>query len=295
MSIGVRLVLVFASACLSAWLSFPAGAAPTKDPIERRVLIDGKAAEGWVAVESTLTPATVDGVNALLFRVPVDWHAGEPEYPVGWPRMQTEFSQPQGDWGSWDEVRLRLLARSSAGGFPYRPFGITIRSDDQRGWEEDVESLTAGQWQDISFDLHELPFRDRVRGAGLFISEDKYTDGTVLEFYIARLELLRYTAPMLIESRPITDLSFADAELLAVYVKLAGVAKGETVPVELRLTRGEEAIAAHRTPALAGETRLSLPLPPHLAPGDYTISAAVRGRTLSASVRLITSPWQETD
>jgi hypothetical protein len=293
MKMGLRLLPLLAPAGLAAWLSLTALAAPPREPIETRVLIDGKTTGGWQAVESALTTSRVDGMKVLLFRGPVDWHAGEPDYPIGWPRIATSLPPDQGDWRGWDQIRLRVLPRTGAGSFPYWPLGITIQSGEKGGWEKDVQALQSGEWQDVIFDLCDLPFPDRVRHVGIFISEDKYADGTMLEFSIARLELLRYTAPTLVDFRPITDLAFADAKALAARVKLAGVPQGKTVPTELRLMRGKQVVATRRAPTPAGEMQLFLPLPAHLSPGDYTISATSGGRTLSSRIRLIASPWQE--
>jgi len=114
MKMGLRLLPLLAPAGLAAWLSLTALAAPPREPIETRVLIDGKTTGGWQAVESALTTSRVDGMKVLLFRGPVDWHAGEPDYPIGWPRIATSLPPDQGDWRGWDQIRLRVLPRTCA-------------------------------------------------------------------------------------------------------------------------------------------------------------------------------------
>ena len=264
-------------------------AAPAPQGVESRVLMNTEWAVGWQAVESTLTPAP----GGRLFRVPVDWKTGEVNYPIGWPRLEYTVPEGEGDWRRWEEVRVRLLPRSSAGSFPFRPLGMTLRSGERGGWEKEVPVLRAGEWQEVSFDLRDLAFPDRVRGMGLFISEDMYADGTVLEFLIARVELARHLAPVLLEMQPVSGLGFAGTKSLAIRVKLAGVAPGRSAPVALTLARGAKTVAARRSMGAAGEQQLFLPLPARLPPGDYRVSATVGTSTRSATLRLLASPWQE--
>src|SRR5574340_942618 len=261
MRLGHRLSLL-ALAALCAVL--PALAAPSG--LETRLLLDGQSVGAWQAVESTLTPAAVQGESALLFRVPVDWHGGEPNYPIGWPRIQRALPAADRDWRGWDQLRLRVLGRSSAGRFPFRPFGPTISSGDRGGWERDVPELKADTWQDITLDLRDLPSPERVESQGLYISEDKYPDGTVLEFYLSRLELVRYTDPTLVEFAPVAAVASADEKSLPVRVKLDGLPRGQRPSVGLALLQGRKVLASTSTGAPAGETRLSLPLARSLPP-----------------------------
>lgn len=261
---------------------------------ERRALIDGRQVGEWRAEEATLAPSTVEGEPVLLFTVPVDWHAGEERYPVGWPRISLTVPPDQRDWRGWEQLRLRVLAHSSAGSLPFRPLGITIRSGTQRiSWEDEVPALPVGQWREFTFDLRKLPDPSDVRAVGVYISEDKYADKTTLEFAIARLELVRYSQPTLVDLKPLAGIAFADANALPLQVTLLGLRGGATAPVELRLLRDGAAVTARQAQAGEGETPLSLALPADLSPGEYTLSGMAGGRTLSAPVKLVMSPWQE--
>jgi hypothetical protein len=261
---------------------------------ERLALIDGRHVGDWQAEEATLAPSAVEGEPVLLFTVPVDWQAGEERYPVGWPRISLTLPPEQRDWRGWEQLRLRVLAHSSAGSLPFRPLGITIRGGTQRiSWEDEVPALPVGQWREFTFDVHKLPDPADVRAVGVYISEDKYADKTTLEFAIARLELVRYSQPTLVDLKPVAGVAFADAKALPAQVTLLGLRAGVAAPVELRLMRDGTAVAARQAQAGEGETSLSLALPADLSPGDYTLSGTAGGRTLSAPVRLVRSPWQE--
>ena len=108
------------------------GDTPMSDDVERLVLIDGKTVNGWEAVESTLTPAVIQGTNALLFSVPVDWSTGEPNYPIGWPRIQMSLPAEMSDWRKWEQMRLRVYALTTRDPLPYRPLGVTVSSADKQ-------------------------------------------------------------------------------------------------------------------------------------------------------------------
>lgn len=267
--------------------------APLHEGEQTRVLIDGTSALGWNAVEGTLTPTTIDGEPAMLFRIPVDWHGGEANYPVGWPRIQTNYTEEQGDWRGWDLIRLRILPRSSTGSLPFRPLGITITSQERGGWERDIPSLKYGEWQGVTFDLRDVVSPEKVRANGIFISEDKYADGTTLDFYISRLELVRYIRPTVVEFAPVASATFTDAKSLPIKIKMYGVPEGKTVPVQLALKREGKVIATSTVQVGNGETQLTLPLKKPVVPGEYSISAVVSGNARSVPIRFVTSPWQE--
>ncbi len=287
-----RLPLLLALAALCALASTPAVAQIAADDRERLVLIDGKTVDGWQATESSLSATVLDGVDAFRFALTVDWKAGEANYPIGWPRISREMRP--GDWRKWEQIHLRVLARTDRGSFPAEPLGLTISTEGHNsGWEKEAQPLQAGQWQDFTFDLRGLGNADKVSSVGVFISDASYADGTKLEFYISRLELLRYRQPTLLAFQPVARVAFADAKAIPLTVQMLGVAAGATAPVQIALMGEPGAIASHVAQAAEGETQLSLPLPELLPPGEYTLTVSVGTHSLSEGVKLIASPWQE--
>lgn len=272
----------------------PARAATTADDnVERLILIDGRTLGGWVAVESSLAPDSVAGVPALLFTVPVNWSTGEPNYPIGWPRIQLSLPVEMGDWRKWEQMRVRVYALTSRDPLPYRPLGVTVSSADRNvSWERDAVGLQTGQWSEFAFDLRDLPERDRIRSVGIFISEDAYRDGETLQFYISELELLRYTRPTLVGFDLLAAVAFADAKALPVAVKMLGLGEGETAPVALRLKEGDTLLAQAEVVVPEGVTQVSLPLPTGISPGEYRLVASSGGEERSRAVRLVSSPWE---
>jgi len=283
------LILILIAACAAA----SRGIAAAGD-VERFVLIDGESTAGWESAESTLTPAEVEGTKALLFRVQVDWKGGEPNYPIGWPRIQFRLAPGQGDWRKWEQVRVRVYGKKAGAPFPAKPLGITISSGRRNvSWERDCFGLRAGAWQEFVFDLRDAPARDNVTSLGVFISESEYSDGEGLEFYISDLELLRYTRPTLIAFHPLGNVAFADAKALAAVVDMLGVAAGATALVRIELSKDGKMVAAASAQAAEGETQVSLPLSKPVDPGAYSLTIKSGGRSLSHSVTLVASPWRE--
>jgi hypothetical protein len=287
-------VLVSSGLCLV--LALPdllLGDRSRSDNVERLVLIDGKTLNGWEAVESTLSPAAVEGTPALLFSVPVDWRAGEPNYPIGWPRIQMSVPAEMSDWRKWERMRLRVYALTSRDPLPYRPLGVTVSSADRNvSWERDAEGLRTGEWRECTFDLRDVPERGRVRSIGVFVSEDAYSDGEKLSFYISDLELLRYTRPTLVGFDLLAAVAFADAKALPVAVKMLGLGEGETAPVALRLKEGGKMLAQADVLVPKDVTQISLPLPTVIGPGQYSLVASSGGEERARAVRLVSSPWE---
>jgi len=270
------------------------GDMPKSDSVERLVLIDGKTVNGWEAIESALSPAVLEGASALLFSVPVDWSTGEPSYPIGWPRIQMSVPGEMSDWRGWDRMRMRVYALTSRDPLPYRPLGVTVSSGDRNvSWERDAEGLRAGEWREFTFDLRDIPQRDRVRSIGVFISEDAYPDGEKLSFYISDLELLRYARPTLVDFDLLASVAFVDAKGVPLAVHVLGLAEGAAEPVALRLTMGENVLSRTEARVPEGVTQISLPIPAGLSPGQYSVFVSAAGHELSRTVRLISSPWQE--
>jgi hypothetical protein len=99
----------------------------------------------------------------------------------------------QRDWRGWEQLRLRVLARSSAGALPFRPLGVTIRSGFERiSWEDEVSALPAGR-AEFSFDLRRTTQLER---RSLHWNPSPRTNARTdqLEFASRQLELIRYSA-----------------------------------------------------------------------------------------------------
>ena len=286
--LGLLLVLIAASAA-PAQISPDSG----KD-VDTLILIDGVTTDRWEAVEGTLTRAIRDGFRVARFYVPVDWTAGEPDYPVGWPRLQPSLTEDERDWTRWEQIRIVVYAETTRDALPRLPLGISINTGEQNAnWSRECEGLRKDEWGEFVFDLADLPLPDQVRSLSLYISDSEYRHGDTVTFSISRLELMRYRKPTLIGFRPVARIAFADEQVLGLTVRMLGIPTDATAPVEVLLTRGDGTLARHVTEVAQGTTRIAFPLPQGLAPATYSLVVSAAGRALSDTVQLVPSPWQK--
>jgi len=286
--LALLLILIAASAA-------PAQVSPdSSQDVDTLVFIDGATTDRWEAVEGSLTRAIRDGFRVFRFHVPVDWTAGEPDYPIGWPRLQPSLTDDERDWSGWEQIRIVLYAETTRDALPSRPFGIAVSTGEQNAnWSRECEGLRKDEWGEFVFDLADLPLPDQIRSLSLYISDSEYRHGDTVTFSISRLELVRYRKPALIGFRPVAKIAFADERVLGLTVTMLGLAPGATAPVEVLLTRGDGTLARHVTEVAQGTTRIAFPLPQGLAPATYSLVVSAAGRALSDTVELVPSPWQK--
>ena len=289
--LALLLALIAASAA-------PAQVGPDSgQDVDTLVLIDGATTNRWEAVEGTLTRAIRDGFRVFRFHVPVDWTAGEPDYPIGWPRLQpslTDDERDWSDWTGWEQIRIVVYAETTRDALPRLPLGIAASTGEQNAnWGRECEGLRRDEWGEFVFDLADLPLPDQVRSLSLYISDSEYRHGDTVTFSISQLELLRYRKPTLIGFRPVAKIAFADERVLGLIVHMLGIPPDATAPVEVFLARGDETLAKHVIEVAQGTTRIAFPLPQRLAPATYSLVISAAGRAMSDTVELVPSPWQK--
>ncbi len=261
--------------------------------VERWVLIGGRSVGEWAAVESTLSLATARGEDAFLFHVPVDWTAGEKDYPVGWPRIQMRVPDDRADWRQWEQLRLRLYVPAEGDPLPADPIGISLGTGDHHSsWGRNATGLRRGDWTEFAFELSDVPDADRVHSIGIFISESNYRHGATLRFYVSRLELVRHLKPTLVGLDSVPGVAFADAAAVSFRVKMLGVGSG-TAEIEIALRRGDATVSQTTARVVRGTTLVTLPLSSTARPGEYTLLARAGEKEISQPIRLVASPWQE--
>lgn len=261
--------------------------------VERWVLIDGRSLGEWTAAESTLSLGTAKGEDAFLFYVPVDWTAGERDYPVGWPRIHMRIPDERADWRRWEQLRLRVYAPAEGDPLPVDPIGVSLGTGDHHSsWGRNATELRRGDWMEFVFDLSDVPDADRVHSVVVFISESDYRHGDTLRFYVSKLELVRWLTPTLVGLESVPGVAFADAAAVPFGVKMLGVGSG-TAEIEIALKRGATTVSQTTARVVQGTTVVTLPLPSTARPGEYTLVARAGTKELSHPMRLVASPWQE--
>jgi hypothetical protein len=287
-------------AAVLAWLACTGAVAAGEAELERRVLMDAASAGRWSAAESTLVPSTAHtraGRAALHWHIPVDHHAGEAKYPIGWPRISYSIRQPaERNWAGWDYLEMWIHTRSSRATLPREPAGIAVYAPDKAGaFNRPLPELAIGQWAHVRIPLTQIPRHEDVRMFQLHISEARYAHGDTLDFFIDEIVLLRYARPTLLEFSARESTAFADAPSIRAHFTLAGVPPGEQAEVVCELQRDGRTMAATAAKLGRGPGQLAIDLgQTRLAPGEYQLLARVAGGgEASARVRLVESPWAE--
>jgi hypothetical protein len=234
--------------------------------------------------------------------VTVDHTAGEPRYPIGWPRISHSIpAGPSRDWSAWDALQIWIYTETSRAALPREPAVLILHNPDRAGaYVRPLSELRKGEWVEIRIPLAQIPRHRDIRLLQLSISEADYRHQDRLDFYIADLALLRYVRPVLLEFAPESAVAFADAGRLPVRFRLAGLPPGESAPVTCELRRGDRIAARSVMRAGRGPQRLVLDLEQSsktergLPPGLYELTARVAGsrRPATGRVRLVESPWE---
>jgi hypothetical protein len=296
----VNLVFLLAVGGVAA----PGAPSPPSTSMERRLLFGPETAPEWSAAEATLTeargadlPRAPAGIEAALhWHVTVDYSAGEPNYPIGWPRVNHALPEgPARDWSAWDYLGMWVYADTSRAALPEEPAALLLYTPDRTAeYDRPLAELKKGEWVEITLPLAQVPHDHDVRLLQFYLAEANYRDRDRLDLYIADLSLLRYARPTLLEFAPESAVMFADASRIPVQFRLTGIAPGESAAVSCELRRGGQVAARASLRSERGPRQAVLELGrQRLEPGDYELTAHVAGGPEARTkVRLVASPWR---
>jgi hypothetical protein len=262
--------------------------------IERLIICDGESAEGWSVTEATLEPSEQKARSgrSLLFHVPVDWQGGEANYPIGWPRCWFKVPEGARDWSKWERLRFWVYTETSRDTLPNVPLTLLLTTTGPKSnWSRDL-SLKKGEWVEIVLPLDDVPDRDQVREVKFAISESNYAHGDIVDFYIEDFELIRYTEATVVGLEPLTRVCFADEPAVPMMVEMLGLQPEATSAVKVCLMRGDKIVAEGIAQVAMGRNLVKLSLPAGLEVGDYTLGVGTGENALTASIKLVSSPWQ---
>lgn len=254
----------------------------------------------WDPSEATVTAAeerTAGDRPAVCFHIPVDHHAGEAKYPIGWPRMYADLQRPaETDWAAWDRFEFDIQATASVEALPKNPLSFQILCPDR--YQNNVTSLDQlklGEWITVSLPISGLKHLPELARIGFNISESSYADKTVLDFRIGGFRLIRSAECELADLAIKTPVVYRDAKELRVELDVVGppvnVSRG--IPFEIR--QGETVLRRETLPAQRGRRVVDLEIGElKLAPGDYELLAfpGEAERTRQAAFRVVPSPWE---
>lgn len=269
------------------------------EALERRPLFDPEELRLWSAAEckaQVSTTVTRDAPASLHWQITVDYETGEPQYPIGWPRISRSFpAGPLRDWSEWDYLHCWVFVATPREALPAVPAGLGLHTPDRASaYQRTLTELKAREWVEIKIPIAQIPRHHDVRQIQFHIAELNYRDGDRLDFYLSDLALLRYAAPTILDFAAESAVVFSDARQLPLRLHLAGVAPDARVPVTLELRRSGHASLRRELTATRGVQHLALDLEPAaLTPGDWEIRIELAGQTSAstARVRVVASPW----
>jgi len=286
-------------------LPIPGAQASTSMVIEGRqevLYLDGIGNPArWAPAECTVTSAPpsrrAGGRPTLHMHIPVDYHAGEKKYPIGWPRMYCTLVRPdETRWTEYDRFEFLVYAEMNRPKPPSRPLTFQMHCPDRRtGYTRELSEIRLGQWVRISIPTADKPNLARITRLGFNISESNYRDGDVLDFYIGGFRLVRSTECRITGMQILTPAVFRGAPVVAVQVDVEGPPARLHRGVPFTIRRGSTLIRKETLPVHRGRNRLNIEIDElDLPPGEYTLTAfeGDSERQRRVSFKIAPSPWE---
>jgi hypothetical protein len=266
------------------------------DPLERLSLEYGSGADRWTAAEATATISHEHarlGDTSLLFHVDVDHTTGQPEYPIGWPRIHWKPPEELRDWSDWDFVQLVIHVETSRDSLPGKPLGFILHTPDrERQYNRQLTEVQPGETSTVTIPLSEIPDHENVTHIQFYISESEYKHGDVLDFFIDAIALLRYTKPTLSGVEVLQEVAFTTTRAIGVRFRLLGLAADEEAEVRGRLVDGETVLGSDTWTLGREQHEVWLAMDPRAARGDATLELALVGSREAVPVRIVPSPFE---
>jgi hypothetical protein len=288
------------AACCAMGLLFALGAEPgsgQEPKMERQSIEDGSTASEFYVAEATVTTSDKHaelGGTSTLFHIDVDHFAGQPDYPIGWPRTGRDIPEGQRDWSGYDFLELVIHTETSREALPRDPLGLIVYVPDKpNAYNRTLTELKKGETTRIVIPMSEIPRHDNVTRIQLFISESNYTHGDVLDFYIDDIALTRYAEPFISGVKPLQSIAFSDTTHLGVQFRLLGVAEREKVAVTGRLRQGDEVIGKGEWQLGRGDQEIWIELTAPPKPGEAVLELFLDEPRELAKIRFIESPFAE--
>ena len=282
-----------AAACFCLGLPLLALAA---EPFEYRYLDGFSDPRRWAPSECELaaSPRTAWEHPALRMHIPVDFHAGEKAYPIGWPRMYLSLKPDEQGWQDFDRFEFQLFTESSRASLPKRPLVFHLYNAQGQSKLITLDQAAVGVCATFDINISDLGLSGPVVRIGASINESDYADKDVLDFHFGGFRLARSTVARVTELKAAAPALFRDSRVLPVELVVEGPSDKLAAGVLLQLRQGDRVAYAKTAPVARGRQTLYLPLAgAGLAPGDYALVACPDDPALKkeTTVTITSSPW----
>ena len=204
---GRHFLLVAVTLILTAGFGTYVATAEREPPLEKRIVFSPESAVTWSVAESTVESSTVrtrTGSPVLHWHITVDHFAGEPQYPIGWPRANCALRDAAArDWSGWDYFQFWVYTDTTRAALPREPLGLTLHTPDkQDAYQRPLTEVKQGEWVQVRIPLAQVPRHHDVRLLQVHISESQYRHQDQLDFFFDELALARYAQPTLLDLAP---------------------------------------------------------------------------------------------
>ena len=266
-------------------------------PCEYRHL-DGLASpERWSSAECDTSVSIYKAWEhpAIRMHIPIDFGAGEKQYPIGWPRMYLNLRPDEQNWQDYDRFEFRFFTDTSRTNLPKRP--LIFHLYDGQGQKKliTIDCAAIGEWKTFSARISDFGLPSSVTRLGFNINESDYCDKDMINFHFGGFRLARGTVAQVTELKALTPALFIDSRVLPVKLVMEGPTErmAEGLPVQLR--DGDRIILKRNVPVTRGRQIFYLPFHgTEIVPGTYSLvvcpdDPALRKET---SVTITSSPWQ---
>jgi hypothetical protein len=263
--------------------------------MERVSIEDGSGAARWVPAEATVEGSTefagADG-KSVHFHIDVDYATGQPDYPIGWPRMYLKPPEELQDWSRYDFLELVIHTETSRDALPATPLGFIAYTPDRANeYNRTLSELKKGETTTIVIPLSQIPRHNLVPHIQFYISESNYRDKDVVDFYIDDIALTRYAEPGLSDCVPLQSIAFADAASLGFRFRVLGIEGGQTGLVKATLRQGGKPVAQGQWELARGQHEVWLDLQQAPKPGEAEVEVSLGESRWSGKVRIVRSPY----
>lgn len=238
----------------------------------------------------------VNGHPALTFHIDVDHHAGEPKYPIGWPRM---YMRKPNDipWKDYDKLEFKVLAKiaSAPATLPNTAFSLKFTGAPKKSIEIPFgnKNLKLGEWVQFSMPLSKIEDITTFASSGFYICESHYSDKEVLDFTFAEIRLVRSSFCKVTEMET-QGVRYDTNHTLPVKLTVFGPASDGARGIPFQIAQGGRVLRLETLPVARGEQTIKMDISElHLKNGDYTLTAFPNNpdRKLSVSFKVIDSPF----
>lgn len=281
------------AACVCLGLPLLALAA---DPVEYRYLDGFSDPKRWSPAECELStsPRAAGEHPALQMHIPVDFHAGEKAYPIGWPRMYLSLKPDEQGWQDFDRFEFQLFTESSRASLPKRPLIFHLYNAQGQSKLITLDQAAVGKSAAFAINVSDLGLSGPVVRLGVNINESDYADKDVLDFHFGGFRLARSTVVRVTELKAAAPAVFSDSRVLPVEVVIEGPSDKLAAGVPFQLRQGDRVAFAKTLPVARGRQTLYLPLAgAGVAPGAYTLAACPDDPALKkeTAVTITSAPW----